>query len=263
MKLLRHILSHLFLISIFIVVISVFYYRTFLFPVDVVDKVEGYVVKIYPDALKFKSHRQYFWARAEKVHPEQQLEIASDKPAISEPVEIKNKQAAVVQENTITVPDDKKEKEAEVVAMVEAELSQVVADIVQEPVQVVTAPIVETEKTMPAVQHAEVKDSDTSSERELLISARSAFNKGDMKNCEKYYQQLSELDNDNPDIFGELGNVYYSQGKWSEAAQAYYEAATRLIENGNRNQVMYLHRVMQGLDADYAEKLAQLIRKNS
>lgn len=261
MKLLRHILSHLFLISIFIVVISVFYYRSFLLPSDTVDKVEGYVVKIYPDALKFKSHRQYFWARAEKTKPEQQLEIVSDKPAISEPVEINNNQVAVLQENTTTVPGDKKEKE--VVVLAEVEQPKVVVDTTQEPVQVVTVPVVEPEKTIPEVKRTEVKDSDTSSERELLISARSAFNNGDMKNSEKYYQQLSELDNDNPDIFGELGNVYYSQGKWSEAAQAYYEAATRLIEHGNKSQVMYLQRVMQGLDADYAEKLAQLIRKNS
>ena len=104
-----------------------------------------------------------------------------------------------------------------------------------------------------------VKDSDTSSERELLIRARSAFHQGDILGSENYYIQLTELDHDNADIFGELGNVYYSQGKWDKAGQTYYEAAVRLITEGNYNQVAYLQRVIKGLNTEHADKLAQLM----
>ena len=74
---------------------------------------------------------------------------------------------------------------------------------------------------------------------------------------EKLYIELTQLEQDNPDAFGELGNVYYSQGKWNEAGQAYYQAAVRLITEGNHNQVAYLHRVIKGLNAEHAEKLSQ------
>lgn len=108
---------------------------------------------------------------------------------------------------------------------------------------------------------AEVKDKDTSSERDLLIDARIAFNKGNVSTSEKLYLELIELEQDNPDAFGELGNVYYFQGKWNKAGLAYYEAAVRLIAEGNYSQVSYLQRVISGLNTEYSEKLSQLMMK--
>lgn len=68
MKLLRHILSHLFLISFLIAVVSVFYYRSFLLPYDVVGKIDGFVKDVYPPALSFTSKRDYFWSiRGERI----------------------------------------------------------------------------------------------------------------------------------------------------------------------------------------------------
>ncbi|MDH5395984.1 MAG: hypothetical protein OEW97_06885, partial [Gammaproteobacteria bacterium] len=60
MKLLRHILSHLFLITFLISIVSVFYYRTFLFPATVVSKIEKVANDIYPPSIKFVSSRDYF-----------------------------------------------------------------------------------------------------------------------------------------------------------------------------------------------------------
>ena len=70
------------------------------------------------------------------------------------------------------------------------------------------------------------------------------------------YNELIELE-DEADFHGELGNVYYAMGKWQQAGSSYYEAAVRLIDSGQLAQVGYLQRVIQGLDAEHAEKLAK------
>ena len=53
-----------------------------------------------------------------------------------------------------------------------------------------------------------------------------------------------------------MGNIFYIQGKWKEAGQAYYEAAIRLMRQGQTGQVQYLDRVIHGLDKESAEKLS-------
>jgi len=82
-----------------------------------------------------------------------------------------------------------------------------------------------------------------------------AFLDGKVEQAIQLYAQLTELNGNDPNIPGELGNVLYSQGKWKEAGAAYYEAATRLLARGEMGQVQYLYRVIQGLDPESAEKL--------
>jgi hypothetical protein len=95
--------------------------------------------------------------------------------------------------------------------------------------------------------------------RELLIARRSFWN-GNVLLSEQSYLEIAKHDNANPDIYGELGNVYYAQGKWKQAGEAYYEAAIRLLDLKQDGQIKYLLRVIQGLDADSAEKLRQKYR---
>lgn len=275
MKLLRHILSHLILISFLIAVVSVFYYRTLLLPADVVGKIDGITNEIYPPALKFVSKRDYFWsiqgerivsfddfnlfekedtvddkdkstkvAKVEEAQVKQQVKL-EDKKAMVNNKEI-NVDAADVEQK-----ENKTEKDPKTVVAKVDEAEKTKKQIVEN--------IEKTNKveTLPVI----VKDINTSSERDLLISARNAFNKGAVSESEKLYIELTQLDNDNPDTFGELGNVYYSQGKWDEAGQAYYEAAVRLITEGNYNQVVYLQRVIKGLNTEHAEKLSQLMMR--
>ena len=99
----------------------------------------------------------------------------------------------------------------------------------------------------------------TEDAKRMFFMARQTYWMGDALTAEKLYLKLADIENDNPDIYGELGNVYYSQGKWGEAGKAYYEAAIRLIDLDRNNQVSYLLRVIQGLDSDSAEKLKQKI----
>jgi len=97
----------------------------------------------------------------------------------------------------------------------------------------------------------------TEDAKQMFYMARQTYWMGDSLGAEKMYLKLADVDNDNPDIYGELGNVYYSQGKWNEAGKAYYEAAIRLLDLDRVNQVNYLLRVIQGLDSESAEKLKQ------
>ncbi|MCK5721724.1 MAG: hypothetical protein KAI84_04250 [Gammaproteobacteria bacterium] len=276
MKLLRHILSHLFLIFFLIAVVSVFYYRTLLLPNDVVVKVDGIVKEVYPPALSFVSTRDYFCTIAgERIVSFDDLTIFEKNDEVaskSEPGEVESVVKVETKDTVIIEKEVEPEKTdvAEVEDKTQKETAVVIAKnddsvkelIIEEPVaakKVVEERVNENNKIeeLPVV----VKDSDTSSERDLLINARNAFNQGAVIKSEKFYLELTQLDNDNPDIFGELGNVYYSQGKWDEAGQAYYEAAVRLISAGNHNQVVYLQRVINGLNTEHAEKLAQLMMR--
>ena len=257
-------------------VVSVFYYRTLLLPNDVVVKVDGIVNEVYPPALKFVSKRDYFWSiRGERIVSfddfnlfEKEGEVAGEvkskdiagvEVAVktdAENIVVTSKEIEVVKTDVVQ-SENKSEKEPEIIA----EVNKPVADKEKEPAitAVNVSTVAENNKTeeLPIV----VKDSDASSERDLLISARNAFNQGATSESEKFYIELTQLDTDNPDVFGELGNVYYSQGKWDKAGQAYYEAAVRLITEGKYNQVDYLQRVIKGLNTEHAEKLAQLMMR--
>ena len=268
MKILRHILSHLFLIFFLVAIVSVFYYRTLLLPNDVVEKVDGIVTEIYPPALKFVSKRDYFWSIAgERIVSFDDLKIfeknnevisenkTEDVIKIETSIKPSTKTIDVV-ENEVE-PDSKVEKE-EVVVIANVGEAEATKESIAQP-DVANETIVELPKENNKIEDipVAVKDSDTSSERDLLINARNAFIQGETIKSEKFYLELTQLDNDNPDIFGELGNVYYSQGKWSKAGQAYYDAAERLISEGNYEQVTYLQQVINGLSPEYAEKLSQ------
>ena len=275
MKILRHILSHLFLIFFLAAIVSVFYYRTLLLPNDVVGKIDGIVTEVYPPALSFVSKRDYFWSIGGErivsfddltIFAENDEVVSKTTPAdvaeVKVPVKTEAENALEVAEEIeskkieVAITEDKTPKEATVV-IAKVEESVTAKEPVVEPVTENNVADSNKVEELPIV----VKDSDTSSERDLLINARNAFNHGKIAQSEKFYIELTQLDNDNPDIFGELGNVYYSQGKWDEAGQAYYEAAVRLIEVRNYNQVAYLQRVIKGLNTEHAEKLSQLMMR--
>ncbi len=267
MKLLRHILSHFLLISFLVAVVSVFYYRTLLLPNDMVGKIDEVVNDVYPPAIKFASKRDYFWSiRGERIVSFDDLNLfkKEDTAAITEETKKTialadsndtdfEKEIEAEAKQTEVVPSQDKDDKTTVVAINKVKVDEKI--LTNAPVEKAPEPIA-LEKVV-----LEVKDSDTSSEQDLLVDARNAFNLGKVSASEKLYLELTQLEQDNPDAFGELGNVYYSQGKWDKAGQAYYEAAVRLIAGGNYNQVAYLQRVISGLDREHAEKLSQLMMR--
>ena len=67
---------------------------------------------------------------------------------------------------------------------------------------------------------------------EVMAKAREAYWLRDFELAEQQYHKLTQLEPDNPDGYGEMGNMYFSQGKWEEAAAAYYQAGARLLNDG-------------------------------
>ena len=94
---------------------------------------------------------------------------------------------------------------------------------------------------------------------ELLAAAREAFWLHNYDDAEKNYRALTELEPNNPDGYGELGNMYFSQGRWDEAAAAYYEAGTRLVDEGRLDSARELVNVIRGLNGKQADDLEKLI----
>jgi len=89
----------------------------------------------------------------------------------------------------------------------------------------------------------------------VLASAREAYWLRDFDTAEQQYQALIQLEPQNPDGYGELGNMYFSQGKWPEAAAAYYEAGVRLLDEGLIVQARQMVEVIRGLNGSQADEL--------
>jgi hypothetical protein len=94
---------------------------------------------------------------------------------------------------------------------------------------------------------------------QLLADAREAYWLRDYDIAETKYLALTRLEPDNPDGYGELGNMYFSQGRWDEAATAYYAAGVRLVDQGLLTQAEDLIAVIRGLNGANADDLEQKI----
>ncbi|HYQ70736.1 MAG TPA: tetratricopeptide repeat protein, partial [Gammaproteobacteria bacterium] len=95
---------------------------------------------------------------------------------------------------------------------------------------------------------------------QLLAAAREAYWLRDYDVAESKYLALTRLEPDNPDGYGELGNMYFSQGQWDQAASAYYEAGVRLVGQGLLDQAGELAAVIRGLNGGQADDLEQKIK---
>lgn len=118
--------------------------------------------------------------------------------------------------------------------------------------QVQTAP----DTPSPAVSDAE--DSQKTA-YQLLAAAREAYWMHDYAQAESYYLRLAEQEPDNSDSYGELGNMYFTQGKWNQAADAYFKAGKRLVDGGYIQEAQTLVNVIRGLNGSQAKELEKLI----
>lgn len=89
----------------------------------------------------------------------------------------------------------------------------------------------------------------------LLQQARSAYWAHDLDTAERLYRQLASVTPDDADPLGELGNLYYSEGRWNDAATAYADVVQRLLAQGDTERGEYVLTVIDGLDPVRAEKL--------
>lgn len=93
-----------------------------------------------------------------------------------------------------------------------------------------------------------------------LAQARQAFWAHDLVAAEAIYRQLIKYDPVVADAWGELGNLYYGQAKWPQAAEAYAEAAIQLLERNEYPQAMFLHYMVRGLDPEQAARIDAKLR---
>ena len=117
----------------------------------------------------------------------------------------------------------------------------------------------EPEPAVAEIPVAAAQDSDGKNAYALLAAAREAYWLHNIEMAETHYQQLIELEPDNPDGYGELGNMYFAQGQWEQAAAAFYEAGVRLLEGGMVAPARQMVNVIRGLNGAQADDLEKQI----
>lgn len=192
--------------------------------------------------------------------------------AMPQPEDTSGDDNRAVNTNTVSPADDVAEAEATTEAVVSPSASVNSEEAISEAGVMLTGEVDDMAATEPAIQQqqqvvetdqaerveaAPAEDKPGADSTQLLAQARQAFWYGDMASSEQYYLELSNIENQDADVFGELGNVYYAQGKWKQAGEAFYQAALRLHESGQTSQLHYLQRVINGLDAEQGKKLSQ------
>ena len=95
--------------------------------------------------------------------------------------------------------------------------------------------------------------------RESWVIARKSFYQRKYDLSEQSYRDVISNTTDNFDAYGELGNVYFNQGKNAEAAEAYFEAASILVRKGQVRRARSLIGLLRHLDKSKAADLQKLI----
>ena len=95
--------------------------------------------------------------------------------------------------------------------------------------------------------------------KENWITARKAFYQRKYELSEQNYRKVIDSTEDNVDAYGELGNVFFNQGKKEQAASAYFEAAAILVRQGKVNRARSLMGLLRHLDKSKAGELQKLI----
>jgi tetratricopeptide (TPR) repeat protein len=75
---------------------------------------------------------------------------------------------------------------------------------------------------------------------EVLNQAREAYSRGDAEAAIRSYTEFLAKNPDSIDGHGELGNVYYMSGRLQEAAQSFFEAGKRMIDQNQAERAQAL-----------------------
>lgn len=279
MKFIRHILSHLLLFTLLVAVCAVYFYRHQVLPERYALQIDHYAEAIHPKLVNIASVKPEDKGQQPEVQTEvsqsvvevakidEQPDIKADDVAVADEAKDENQSEVTKGSDAVSEAGSVKEKEQQnEIAEAKPEEKVTAEDVVidQEKTTVTDKSNEDTRQVAEEEQGTTVsEDKAVADYHAVLRDARLAFGQGNMDLAVKKYSELIELENDEADFHGELGNVYYAMGNWEQAGISYYEAATRLIENGQMAQVTYLQRVIQGLDAEKAEKLAQQLAKTN
>lgn len=97
--------------------------------------------------------------------------------------------------------------------------------------------------------------------QQQLAQARSLYWSKDTRGAELIYQSLSQAHPENPDVWGEAGNFYYSLQQREQAADAYARAFDLLIQQGQQERAGQLLGVMHQLDEEKARVLEMKLQQ--
>lgn len=92
-----------------------------------------------------------------------------------------------------------------------------------------------------------------------LTAARQAFWDGDRDQAEVLYLALTRDHPFETDIWGELGNLYFSMGRIDEAAQSYHSAGSVALQAGDLQHAKNIIGFLRGMDSDKADELHSLL----
>jgi hypothetical protein len=92
-------------------------------------------------------------------------------------------------------------------------------------------------------------------EGEFLNAARRAFSVGDLPWSIHYYHTHLSTQNRDANAWGELGNVYFSAGNLPDSAQAYFNAASILIDQGQTARAIALIPAIEAGNPGLAEAI--------
>jgi len=101
----------------------------------------------------------------------------------------------------------------------------------------------------------------TDKESVSIEDARHAFWSGDSQKSEELYLKIIKISEDNINAWGELGNIYYMQARWAEAANAYAEVALQLIDKNDAPQAEFFHRLINRMDQSQSERVSERLHK--
>lgn len=120
-------------------------------------------------------------------------------------------------------------------------------------------PVVVVKEAEAPVQEAKsVATDEPGDDRQLqaqLVQARQYFWQRNLPAAEEIYTSLAESYPDNPDLWGEIGNFYYSLRKRVPMIEAYTRSAKLLIARGEPQRARQLVRILHQLGSPQARQL--------
>jgi tetratricopeptide (TPR) repeat protein len=275
MKIIRWLLSHTFLILLIVAVIYGYMFwgnlagedtpagKAIAYLSDEFVEVESFVEAVKSKQAELDSERSSAETPVDMAEPELTAEQSSarnveQQAIVQQPVNISDSHnQQPVKQSSMTVSDTEADiKDAEVTA--NAPISPPAA--LNAAGEKFISPEVEKQLSNVDEQGKVIDPSQASiSVKESWVTARKSFYQRDYEKSIQSYQEVIDNTEDNFDAYGELGNVYFNQGKKQQAASAYFEAAAILIKKGQVNRAQSLMGLLRHLDKAKAEELQALI----
>jgi tetratricopeptide (TPR) repeat protein len=275
MKIIRWLLSHTFLILLIVAVIYGYMFWGNLVGEDTpAGKAIAYLsdefveVESFVDAVKSKQAE----LASERAPAEEPVALAEPEVPAEPTVATNVEQRAITQQPvSISYSHNQMPVKQSTMGAIDTESDrQNTASTVNAPMPPATAMNTTGEKFIPPEIEKQLSNVDESgkvidasntsnSVKDSWITARKSFYQRDYDKSIQSYQDVIDNTEDNFDAYGELGNVYFNQGKKQQAASAYFEAAAILIKKGQVNRAQSLMGLLRHLDKTKADELQALI----